>query len=872
MIESVINLRGEHEPYSADKLVEWIKASTEGFDANEWFNIAIEVATKAPKVITVQKLMKRLIDEVLKRNTRTSHEVAGGLLAILIRMEVFGSKNIPKVREVQTRLVKAKLMRALPYSDREWELIEQAIRHDLDLAMPHYALEQIRYKYSLKDHLTKAEFETSQFVYMRMAMAIFEHAKDTDQVVHLKSIDSPLNEKYEHRSRVEHVIRIYRHFAEKRLSAPTPNYNNLGTFHFGLASCCVIATGDDRFSLNVGDTVAYLMTTESAGLGNNIMVRAIGDAVRNGAFLHQGVLPYLEAYGKMSKANIQGGRGGAANAYINMFHQEAKTILALRDPRATKEYQNRDLHYAFLTNRFFVSKFANEEDIFQWNIYTAPDLHKAFYGPDLAKFVELYEKYEADPTFEKTYVSARDLMIHALNEGVKAGSICGASIDEMNRNTPFIDPIRSSNLCLEVALPTQPYEGPTAMMDLFSDKEVGYAKFRAKLLEPTPENRAENFDRLEVDCKASDVFKDENGNRWSAGFAELGRKLVGENGALYEIDQIHAVKPEPEVALCSLGSVNVTEPISEEQYRDVMYYAYRMIDYAIDNNGYVMPHIGVTAKARRNAGVGIMGVATHMARAKLKYTTKEGLEELHKLAERHYYYAVEAALQISHERGLAPWMHRSKYADGWSPLDTYRKEIDEIADFKYYYDHAEQKARVKANGGLAFSALVNFMPGESSSKALGVANCYYPMREKTLLKTDMGIELRWSIPYAEDPEYEYQSVWDTTLLEQNAFHAPFAKWNDQASSADKWLDFTKRLIVPAEELLEAEIDRNVKGMKTYYYTNSRMPAQETNSMELAKSVHDKIAEEALRQELAAAGISFEDVGDNEKVDCPGCGA
>lgn len=866
MIQTVINLRGEPEAYDAEHYMHWVQDSVEGFDKNEWFNIAIEVATKSPKVITVQKLMKRLIDEVLKRNSWTAHAVAGRLLAILVRMEVFGSKTPPKVREVQTRLAKQKLMRVLKYKDSEWELIEQAMRHDLDAKMPHYALEQIRYKYSLQDFQTKTEFETSQFVYMRMAMAIFEGHKETDQTVHLKSINSPFHEEYEKRSRVEHVIRIYRHFSDKFLSAPTPNYNNLGTFHNGLASCCVIAVGDDRFSLNVGDTIAYLMTTESAGIGNNIMCRSIGDAVRSGAFLHQGKRPYIDAYGKMTKANIQGGRGGAANFFTSIFDPEAKMILALRDPRATEEYRNRDLHYAFLTNRFFAAKYANEEQIFQWNCYTAPDLNKAFYGPDLNKFIELYEKYEADEMFEKTYVSARDLMIHALTEGVKAGSICGASIDEMNRNTPFIDPIRSSNLCMEVALPTQPYEGPSAMVDLFTNHEVGYAKFRAKLI------NGSGPEVVDIDCKASDAFKDDEGNRWSAGFVEKDKTLMISE-ATYIVDVVHDVKPEPEVALCSLASTNVTETIPNEVYRDVMYYAYRMIDNSIENNTYIMPHIGVTAKARRNAGVGMMGVATHMARNKLKYTTKEGLKELHKLAERHWYYAVEAALQISKERGLAPWMHRSKFADGWSPLDTYRREIDDLADFEYFFDHEEQRRRVIANGGLAFSALVNYMPGESSSKALGVCNSYYPIRELVLIKTDMGIELRWSAPYGDNPEYEYQSVWDTTLLEQNAFHAPFTKWTDQATSADKWLNFTKRLVIPSEELLEAELNRVTLGTKTYYYTNTLMPANETNSMELSVSVHDQLAaqEKELEKELALSGISFQQVSGDDKTDCPGCG-
>lgn len=346
--------------------------------------------------------------------------------------------------------------------------------------------------------------------------------------------------------------------------------------------------------------------------------------------------------------------------------------------------------------------------------------------------------------------------------------------------------------------------------------------------------------------------------------------MLLDDGEELTVTKLVSVKPEPEVALCSLGATNVTEEISNEMYKDVMYYGYRMIDYSIDNNKYIMPHIGVTAKARRNAGMGIMGVATHMARRRLLYNTHEGLQELHKLAERHLYYAIEAALQISKERGNAPWIDRTYWPEGWNPTKTYRKEIDSIGTFISYFDFDEQSERVKANGGIAFSSLINFMPGESSSKALGAANCYYQVREKVLVKTDAGIELRWAVPYGDDENYLYQSAYDLNLFEQNKVHAMWTKFNDQAASADKWIKLKPgELKVPTKYLLNAELDRVKYGNKTFYYTNVLLPVGVKSPMELTESVGLGLASQ-IAQDLADNGIVFQ-TEDSGKLECEGCG-
>ncbi|MFO5890472.1 ribonucleotide reductase N-terminal alpha domain-containing protein [Klebsiella pneumoniae] len=96
---------------------------------------------------------------------------------------------------------------------------------DLDLLCPHFSLHHIRGKYALRNRKTGQEYETAQFVYMRMAMA--------------------LAEKEPAETRMTHVENYYKLLSNKILSAPTPNYVNLGTKLRGFASCCLLASDNN---------------------------------------------------------------------------------------------------------------------------------------------------------------------------------------------------------------------------------------------------------------------------------------------------------------------------------------------------------------------------------------------------------------------------------------------------------------------------------------------------------------------------------------------------------------------------------------------------------------------------------------------------
>jgi ribonucleoside-diphosphate reductase alpha chain len=610
------------------------------------------------------------------------------------------------------------------------------------------------------------------------------------------------------------------------------------------------------------------------------MTRSIGEPVQKGRFLHRGKLPYYGASGKHARANIQGGRGGALNLFFESFDPEARVIAGLRDTRAAGEKSNREAHYAFLQNGYFLALAAQNKKAFCWNINTAPDLHKAFYGDDLQEFITIYKKYEADDKFVKTWFDARDLLLYAMTQWASTGTIYRANIDEMNRNTPFIDPIHSSNLCMEISEHTRAYEGPDAMRDLYSTTLVGFIHFVGR----TAEGEVSQYK-----LHASQVVKPLNHRktRISAQDLQVGMTFTHYTDTV-TVEEIIKVKYEPEVALCNLAAINLTEELSEEVYADATYYSLRLVDYCILESEYILPHIGVTAKKRMNAAVGLMGVATHMARRRLKYNSEEGLKEGFRIAERHYWHLVNASLQLSKERGIPDWMERSKRPDGWLPHENAKPYAFTLANFEYAYDWAAKKLEIIANGGLGHTVICAYMPGESSSKALAATNSIYPIRELVLLKTDGESQMRWAAPYGDDSTYFYQSVYDLSLTDMNSWYAVFQIWNDQAISADAFVDFNRRMtttdtegktkdeikqaamkLLTSTELLEAELDRTKKGVKTVYYFNTKMPVDDTNSKLPTESIFGTSTEKETPEQLAAR-LMAEMGGSDERADCAGC--
>ena len=93
-------------------------------------------------------------------------------------------------------------------------------------------------------------------------------------------------------------------------------------------------------------------------------------------------------------------------------------------------------------------------------------------------------------------------------------------------------------------------------------------------------------------------------------------------------------------------------------------------------------------------------------------------------------------------------MHKTKWPEGWLPLDTYNRNVDKIVDVANQYDWEALRQEIIANGGLRNSALVAHMPTETSANSSGTTNGLYPIRELTMIKTDNQRVNYWAAPKA----------------------------------------------------------------------------------------------------------------------------
>lgn len=448
MIKTIIKRDGSREPFKSDKLNGWGEwaATKLGRDV-VWSEAVLHVVSTMPEECSSDALQNALIDFCLSKNTWEYNRMAGRLYSALITKTLYGDDR-PTVKALHERMVNDGLMVKLGYSDSEYEQIEKVINHKLDLNSAHYELHQLRYKYALRNKTTGQEYESQQFVYMRMAMALAEN----------EPVDV----------RLSHVKNWYDHFSHKRINPPTPNFTNLGTAHNGYASCCVYTTDDTAESLAAGDHIAYLMTVMSAGIGSHIKTRSIGDPIRAGLIQHQGKLPYYRALVGAIGANLQNGRGGAATVHYTAFDPEAEVIAKAKNPMTPANKQVRGCDYSFGSNKFFARKAARNEDIGKISYALAPEVYEAQYSKDLNEFERLYNIAVAEGRISE-FVSAKQLLLNALTEAYETGRHYLHFTDSINHHTPFKDTIYSSNLCQEIALPTSPFSSVKELYEPYTE-------------------------------------------------------------------------------------------------------------------------------------------------------------------------------------------------------------------------------------------------------------------------------------------------------------------------------------------------------------------------------------------------------------------
>ena len=436
---------GTIQPFDLDKVhkvLEWAVEDISGVSMSEIeLKANIQLYDKIP-AYDIHELLIKSTAELISDHTPNYQFVAARLISYKMRKEAYGDYEVPSLwviinRNVQLGVYDKEILNI--YTDEEIQELNEYIKHERDDTFTYAGMEQFRGKYLVQDRRTKQIYETPQILYMMIAMTLFGKYKD---------------------NRLKFVKDYYDAISQFYISLPTPIMAGVRTPTRQFSSCVLIESGDSLDSINATATSIVRYISKKAGIGIGAgSIRANGAKVGDGSVVHTGLIPFLKYFQSAVKSCSQGGvRGGAATVYLPLWHYEFEDLVVLKNNKGTDESRVRHMDYAFQFNKLMYERLLSGGNITFFDPNDVPGLYEAFFA-DQDEFDILYEKYERKTSIRKKTLPALEVFQQFLTERKDTGRIYLMNVDHANDHGAFkpeVAPIRMSNLCCEIDLPTKP--------------------------------------------------------------------------------------------------------------------------------------------------------------------------------------------------------------------------------------------------------------------------------------------------------------------------------------------------------------------------------------------------------------------------------
>lgn len=442
----VIKRDGHKELLNIDKIHRQVMWATEGISGVSASEVEIRSQLQFYPGIKTRDIQETLIKaaaDLISEDTPNYQFVAGRLINYHIRKEVYDGITPIKLKDHISKIIKigyydTELFEH--YSPDEWDVIETYLDHDRDFDMTYVAMEQWRGKYLVKNRVTGQLFETPQMAYILIAATLFA--------------------KYPKETRLKWVKDYYDAISTHDVSLPTPVMAGVRTPQKQFSSCVLIECDDSLDSINATTSSIVKYVSQKAGIGINAgKIRAIGSPVRKGDAYHTGIIPFIKLFQSAVKSCNQGGiRGGSATVYFPFWHYEFEDLVVLKNNKGTEENRARHMDYGVQFNKLAYERLITGGNLTLFSPSDVPGLYDAFFS-NQEKFKELYEAAERNNKIRKKTIKAIDLFTAFMQERKNTGRIYLMNVDHANTHSSFIEelaPIRQSNLCSEITLPTTP--------------------------------------------------------------------------------------------------------------------------------------------------------------------------------------------------------------------------------------------------------------------------------------------------------------------------------------------------------------------------------------------------------------------------------
>ena len=308
----------------------------------------------------------------------------------------------------------------------------------------------------------------------------------------------------------------------------------------------------------------------------------------------------------------------------------------------------------------------------------------------------------------------------------------------------------------------------------------------------------------------------------------------------------HIDDPDGEIALCILSAINVGKINRLDELEDLCDLSVRGLEELIDYQGYPVKAAENSTIKRRSLGVGFIGLAHYLAKNNVKYDDSSAWELTHDLSEAFQYYLLKSSNQIAKEKGKCEYFDRTKYSQGILPIDTYKKEVDEIVLNNLKYDWESLRSSIVEHG-LRHSTLSAQMPSESSSVVCNATNGIEPPRDYLSVKKSKKGPLKQVVPSFGSLKNNYTLLWD---MKDNEGYikilSVMQKFFDQAISGN-WSynpEYYSDNEVPVSVMANDLLTTYKYGWKTSYYQNTNdLKTDEVDVKESLNKLLDTIEQE-----------------------------
>jgi ribonucleoside-diphosphate reductase alpha chain len=395
------------------------------------------------KSTDIQETLIKSAADLISDETPGYQYVAGRLINYHLRKMVYNDFTPPHLYKIVCKNIKYGFYDSMlteEYTQDDWNQLNDYIKHDRDETLTYAGMEQFRGKYLVQNRVTKQIYETPQVAYMCIAASLFHS--------------------YPKETRLKWVRDYYDAISTFYISLPTPVMAGLRTPQRQFSSCVLVETDDSLDSINATTSSIVKYVSQKAGIGIGAgSIRALGSPIRNGDAYHTGVVPFYKMFQSATRSCSQGGvRNGAATLYYPIWHLEVEDLLVLKNNKGTEDNRVRHMDYGVQFNKLMYERLISGGDITLFSPSDVPGLYDAFFA-DQAKFKELYEKAERNTNIRKKTLSASELFASFMEERKNTGRIYLMNVDHANDHSSFktdVAPIKQSNLCCEIDLPTKP--------------------------------------------------------------------------------------------------------------------------------------------------------------------------------------------------------------------------------------------------------------------------------------------------------------------------------------------------------------------------------------------------------------------------------